>query len=535
MVISRNVLALLLVIVAGGLFLSPYLFHQQDLAQGDHGRDLYSVQAVLRGEVPYRDFWWVYGPLMPYYYAVFYKFGGANVASILLGKAILNIISGVFIYLSLSLFITPLLALIGAFWFWAYFPDFYFTYNHAGGITLLFAIAYTLLLYIKKLKTAYLLWGLAGIFLLSLVKINFGFSALISYLLSVRWIDKLYGVTAAPDKQRFYAGGIKIMPVLILGIYLLLVWGMPVYEIRQCFPFLPGDHPQGTPFEKWLKLWPGTLLPEAKDAWPHKFLAVLIVSALISLVYFFKKSKIEPGERRLILTTGKVLALLYLFHLHEYMGGAVTPYRLYWAQPFSLLLSFLLIGTVLRYSWPAVQWLIIGILLFGMLGHFKEKIKETTSPGFLSQLWTHPRGGIIVKSAGEGWINTANKTSAYLQKHLADDETFFALPYDPLYYYLADKKSPTRQLIFFDHINIPPEQEKDIIADLERRRINYIVLSNRMKSRYEEGMGTLGETYCPLIGKYIEDHFETLETYGEWEQEPLWAWRHGIKILKRVR
>src|SRR3989338_7405669 len=154
----KNLFAILLVALTGCFFIADQCLFQKDLAQGDHGRDLYAFAAVLRGEVPYRDFWWVYGPLMPYYYGAFFKIFGIHAASVLLGKCCLTLTAGVLIYVSLSLFIPPLMAYLGALWFWAYNPDFYFTYNHAGGIALLLAATYTLLSYIKKAETKYLFW-----------------------------------------------------------------------------------------------------------------------------------------------------------------------------------------------------------------------------------------------------------------------------------------------------------------------------------------------------------------------------------------
>ena len=80
-------LLLLLVFGTGILITAPYARFQGPLSQGDHGRDLYAAQAVFRGELPYKDFWWVYGPLMPYYYGLFYKIFGIQISSIILGKA----------------------------------------------------------------------------------------------------------------------------------------------------------------------------------------------------------------------------------------------------------------------------------------------------------------------------------------------------------------------------------------------------------------------------------------------------------------
>ena len=63
----------LLAFLTGMVVLSNYSDFQVAVAQGDHGRDLYAFKRVLEGAVPYRDFSWLFGPLMAYYYAFFFK------------------------------------------------------------------------------------------------------------------------------------------------------------------------------------------------------------------------------------------------------------------------------------------------------------------------------------------------------------------------------------------------------------------------------------------------------------------------------
>ena len=64
------------------------------------------------------------------------------------------------------------------------------------------------------------------------------------------------------------------------------------------------------------------------------------------------------------------------------------------------------------------------------------------------------------------------RVTDFLNTTLKKDDLFFALPYDCLYYYLTGKESPTRQLIFFDHIKIPPQQEISVIKELESNKIS---------------------------------------------------------------
>src|SRR5471030_2344910 len=107
-------LVLLLVLGAGLLITAPYINFQDFLSQGDHGRDLYAAQAVYRGELPYKDFWWVYGPLMPYYYGLFFKVFGTQISSMILGKIILRILGGILICLGLMEVSSEIAAFLGA-------------------------------------------------------------------------------------------------------------------------------------------------------------------------------------------------------------------------------------------------------------------------------------------------------------------------------------------------------------------------------------------------------------------------------------
>ena len=116
---NKKGILLVLVILAGAILLYPQIDYQNYLSQGDHGRDLYAFAQTYEGETPYQDYWWVYGPAMPYYYGLFFKFLGATIPSILIGKLLLIILAGIFIYLSIVLFAEPLLAFAGTLWFFA--------------------------------------------------------------------------------------------------------------------------------------------------------------------------------------------------------------------------------------------------------------------------------------------------------------------------------------------------------------------------------------------------------------------------------
>lgn len=142
------------------------------------------------------------------------------------------------------------------------------------------------------------------------------------------------------------------------------------------------------------------------------------------------------------------------------------------------------------------------------------------------------RGGVYIGN-DPPWLATVLLTTQYLKTHLKKDETFLALVNDPLYYFLTERESPTRLLSFVEHIRIQPEQEKELIRQMEEKGIRWILLSNRAHSE-EPGMGVLGHTYCPLLTGYMAQNFEAVATFGHWDKSPGWYHNHGVKILRRT-
>ncbi len=521
-------LVLLLVLGAGILITAPFAHFQDFLSQGDHGRDLYAAQAVYRGELPYKDFWWVYGPLMPYYYGLFFKIFGTHIGSMILGKLILRILGGILICLGLMEVSSTLAAFLCACWFMLFQQDFFFTYNHLGGIVMVLGVAFCLLSYIQK-NSSKAAWGALGfILLLCLIKINFGLAALAVCVITVGVCDLVLNRARGPY---FYIVALIGLPLLVFIIYWSLLKGLSVTEMRQCLPYMEGDQPYTMSPWAAISNFLQITLRTITSNWTNLTFAVIINASALRCIYLFTKNKL-PGLRRttLALALG-MLCLFYVANFHEYLKSGVW-YRGFWAQPLSIMITFLLIDVATQ-SIPKIARKIVFTFLAGLAIYCwilvgRQLIASKTE----SQRLSLPRGDIYLTNSSS-WITTVEQTTQFLNKTLKANELFFALPYDCLYYYLTDKKTPTRQLIFFEHIKIPITQEKSVIAELEKNHVNYVLLSSRASVRQEPGLGFLGTSYCPLIGKYIQDNFVPIARFGDWSNEPGWAWNHGTLILKR--
>jgi len=518
---------LLLTLLCGIIINIPYHNFQDFLAQGDHGRDLYAAQAVLRGEVPYKDFWWVYGPLMPYYYGLFFKFLGTQVPSVLLGKAMVNIAAGAFFFLAFSRLFSAPAAFTAALWFMVFHDDFFFTYNHAGGMAAMMAVVWMHCAYIKTGRFNYAWGALVPVFILGLIKINF---ALVALLMTIALVETKERPRPAILRRDFHASGLLVVPLLWLGIYAWLVRGLSISEIRQCFPYLGGDEPYNSvgPLQT-IPVLAQNIFHTVTSSWIDAAFCVLILLCAVQTFYVLAK-KADVARRETLFLVLTYAALFYVLNLHEFLKSGVF-YRSFWAQPFSMFLTFTVIATAassLERRWQTLLW---GVLVLAAgLGYWSnvQRIEAYKNPQHLLE---GPRGGVYITD-DPSWIQTVELTTKELNAQLKDNELFLALPYDCLYYYLTGKKTPTRQLIFFEHIHIPAPQEQKIIDELEANKIAAVLVSSRQSS-HERGLGRFGVDYCPLIAHYIEENFTPVTRIGDWNHEAGWAWNHGTLIFKR--
>jgi hypothetical protein len=417
--------------------------------------------------------------------------------------------------------------------------DFFFTYNHLGGIVMVLGVAFCLLSYIQK-NSSRAAWGALGfIFTLCLIKINFGLAALAVCVITVGVSDFVRRIPSNTSKKNFYTAAFIGLPIFVFIIYWSLLRSLSVMEIRQCLPYMEGDQPYSMSPLVAISNFLRITLHTITSNWINLTFAVIINASALRCLYLLSPSFLKRGARGVLPASRKtilmlslgMLCLFYAANFHEYLKSGVW-YRGFWAQPLSMMITFLLIDTATQ-SIPKITRIIVFLFLAGLATYSGLLVgRQLMAVKTESQYLSLPRGGVYLMNS-PSWITTVKQTTEFLNKTLKPNELFFALPYDCLYYYLTDKKTPTRQLIFFEHIKVPKTQEESVIAQLEKNHVNYVLLSSRAFARQEPGLGFLGTSYCPLIGKYIQDNFVPLTRFGDWSNEPGWAWNHGTFILKR--
>ena len=519
-----------LTIISGIIILYPYTHFNLLISQGDHGHNLYSFYQTSLGKLPFKDYWYPYGPLMPFYYAIFLNIFGASIKAVLLGKTLCIGMAGLFVFLGLSLFISPLLSFIASLWYWTFCPDFFYNFNHTGAYTFNMALLYFLFSYIKTGRRQFIYCGYVCNLFTFLVKINFGLFSLFAFMASLLLI---YYRKNTLKNISFYAFPLLAIPLSVALLCWPLMAGLPQYAVSQCFSYFNAYFYQVSILYTLQRLFI-YFFEMAVSSWPNFIFTSLVFISSVSLCHSLVVNRFEKGVKNNLLLILATLALFTILNLHEFFGDSrefMFLYKLNMMVPFQIILSFVLIHYGLYFlndKLKLATYFITFMILFRTIDAGHRMISYVESSGHYLSL----RRGQIHATNEREWFSTVERTVSYLESHLNEDELFFALPYEPLYYFLVGRPSPTWQVMTIEATGIPPAQEAEIIRDLDSKNVNYIVLSNRSYS-LEDGVGILGQTYLPGLYGYILKNFEEVASYGNWDAVAGWNVGHAVKILKR--
>ena len=182
-------------------------------------------------------------------------------------------------------------AFLCACWFMLFQQDFFFTYNHVGGIVMILGVVFCLLSYIKgnSYKAA---WGALGfVFALCLIKIDFGLAALAVCAITVGVCDRVRRIPIATAKKIFYTFAFIGLPLLLFIVYWSLLKGLSIPEIRQCFPYMEGDQPSAT--ARWTEITTffQMTFQTIKSNWTNFTFAVIINASALRCLYLVCKKQ----------------------------------------------------------------------------------------------------------------------------------------------------------------------------------------------------------------------------------------------------
>ena len=492
-------------------FWLPVLNLQASLSAGDMGRDLYAFWMTFQGKWPCQDYWWQYGPLMPLYYAFWFLVGGVNLASVRMGVAVIYFLTALSAYAALRLYVPRGIAFLAALAFLSL--DMTWTYNHIGALPFLILSIFFLWKFFLTQRISWVYAGLGALGIVTAVKVNTGMAFFPAFWLSL-FLGKIF-----PRHWKH----LIFLPLLFFAaavlIYAPLYWGLSREWIQQCLTLKSEYHMGPSPWTNFKHLIQAYLF------WsPERQFGLAAFLGLAVLAWRGRSRGSSPSFR----VIGS-LVLFGLFASVEYLLQEGLIYRFdFWTFPVLVLfLGIGLEGTGRLFSRRTN--LVLGALLFFLLIGFPAwGLKEALTWRRPERYLTPPHGKIYLGSP-VSYPAVLNEASRFLRENTRPDQEILTLPYDPIYCFLSGRRHALRELDFMEHIHLGVEQEKGILQELDRKKVPYVVISNRYRSK-EAGVGHFGVTHARRLSEYLSTYYSEVKTFGPWEPDDH---LHAVKILKR--
>jgi len=128
-------------------------------------------------------------------------------------------------------------------------------------------------------------------------------------------------------------------------------------------------------------------------------------------------------------------------------------------------------------------------------------VQYTAYPEALVPLVT-PRGSIqVFPQVAENY----EAAIRFLQQKAALGESVLSVPEDTSVYFLSGTQCPTRLFFFTPGILAPGKMTEEVIRDLERKPVRYLLWSNRTFPDY--GAPVFGTDFDRVLGQYLTSHY----------------------------
>lgn len=524
----RKSIFLLLTILAGIIILYPHLDYQPYLAQGDHGRDLYSYKKTFEGGIPYKDFSTQNGPLMPYYYSLFYHLFDVSISSTLLGYNFCILLTGLLIYLICSAYLDPLLSFCASLWYWAFRgTEFFYTYNHIGGIVMMLAAVYFLVRYIKGSDKKCIYFGFLSIIFLLLIRATIGLSALAAFFifLTVR------NLTRGDKEQKtdvlkyfLFTVGVSISA---LFIYWLLTKDLPRYIGMGDIAYWKYFNPEKIP-RAFAALY-GVMKTYFFSSIPRMlFTFIFMIATAGTLTKLINHSSDKEHKKQLLTVLGLILTLA-VFNLGELLATGIWFYTMWNLSLISIIFFYTFnVGFCHLKRFPRV-FITVALLLvplFSVLhtSRFLAAVKHPFNKLRIgkNEIYLHP--------TQRPSIHTLTNATMFLVSQIDENEKFLAIPYDPIYYYLSNRDSATRQLTI---LGFSESKEQNLLKEIKENEVKHVLISNRAYRDRDTRFGVLGKDYGKKLQKYIDEYFEEIATFGPWKAPSGWTANHAVKVYRK--
>jgi hypothetical protein len=526
----------------------------------DCGREMYVPSVLLQGKTLYRDIWYPYGPLGPYWNSVLFRMFGVHLTVLYwagslsaLACAVLLFHTGMRLSAALAGWTTGAAVL-----FQAFHPSLFsfpLPYSYACVYGLLVSCLF-LWLVVYAATSESVAWiigaGLAAGTAL-LLKLEFGTACYLALALLI---------AARAFRRRSWKSAVKDIAACLPGVVacgLVIAWMISLrganFLTQENLMSWPGTYFMRTYGKFWLAQTGFTITgPILADAAKR----LLVFVALAQGVYMFLSSK-RP-ERRTLLLRGAlfVLALAYTFVYLTWFKQlcalffpqdmvfyiSVATLAAWWfflrcpesqnalavalLLSFSTLLAFRIMFKLLPvdfpvfYDGPAILCFLLLmrslILRTGRSKRFVQVAEVVLCFACLAAPALHSRAVLEAKprpawlTTERGSIRVPQQTAEnywaamqFMKEKNARGEAVLSIPEDTSLYFLSGVDCPTRVYAFTPGVLAPGKMTDDLILQIERKPVRYLIWSNRIFPEYN--VLRFGVDFDQTFGNYLVSHY----------------------------
>lgn len=464
------------------LLLILIFFHTRGVITHDEGYLLQSSLRFLHGDIPYKDFHFVYTPGSIFLTTLSFFLFSPSILSSRILMIVVSLVASILIYKTTLLSTkNKLYALLSVLVYVSWGPSHVnFSWPVMFCIPIGVLLLYLLLKFSETTQERYLYLSGITTFLLFLFKQNFGVAGIIASLIYFLTVRKARKATFLLS----YTYGL-IWSALLFCVYLFITdsfaqFTSDMYDFTFMRIFLP--HDLCTPF-----FYNDTLIKTAGRI-------LLYVSPLgISLATIVI----------LILRQKYTLLFVPIFVLCFYVLE-IRPTTDYIHLVPLLSLSGIPSVMFLRFNISSTAKILIhiGILLFILLGFYTSLFKgyyRWDEPLLQHNIfYGHPRVNVFVNTKAH---NDFSEFLSIVGTHSEKDEYIFVNTYNPLFYFISDRKEPTSHNYLTHDVNMWLYKYEVILA-LSRNNIPLIISPKNSTQEFDS---------------YIKNHYILFDSFGDYD------------------
>ncbi len=514
----------------------------------DEGLVLVGALRVFLGDVPYRDFWSIYGPGQFHLLAAAFELFGVSVLTARVVSLLTSFFLGVTVFkLSAYLVSSKLAAVLGLA---TVIQLDYFGFHGAPvptAVLLAMASSYFLIRFFREQDRRLLLY--CGLFLgvSPLFRHDLGGYALFAQLLVLIPFLWTFKRTTFFSHMAHYVGGTALAFVPPFVYYVVNVGPGVLYDILINFPL------RIFPEVRWLP-YPPLLLPNWQqrsllEVFNHFQYYVPFVIGLIALLFVGAK---WLRHRQEAVTSVHWWAVVHMFLLGLlFFNQAAVRSDISHVMPtmipvlvgIGLLLDAVYRGKRIGPAKRLTQVVVIASLVCLVLYPVRQKVANlrTEVPGLLT-LFTHeaPSGMYafqLERARGiygyPHFVHYEPAIEALQQRTEPDDPVFVGNIFhdrifvnDVMYYFLVDRPIATKYHELHPGLADTRPIQEEIIAELEAADVEHIVLWYAPEHFHHEPNASMQSTGVFLLSRYLRSNFYLVHRewqYGVYQRVPEWS------------